>query len=260
MDQPNAQLEQTLQQTHLSLKRELSKYASQDNELRKEFEAIEPPHWPASLAYLTPLTEVLKMASLLQRFYVRQFNQEKPSEADSPGRLEDGAAAYSTINLRSRENRTAKNNEQWTAASVQSPLPQVRTRNGVTITMEELQISSAGIRIPFQLRTDHPIWKAKQSEAPFPSLTPILTGVHASDGAGTQYSLEPTQEFTTTNYPDYILKSALTFRPVVSPETNNLHVVIPNVLFAPQNAFVATATQAILIEGPWEFEFLIRRA
>lgn len=157
----------------------------------------------------------------------------------------------------------------WVSVHVQTELPVVVEYHGISMSIEALERSAMGFRLPFSLEGTFPMevypaeeLSAVEQEGKFLDFTilkrlpsPTLTGVQMSDDQGTLYTLEaaPLVKGPQGSRSRWKMESALIFSGTPPLHIGVLHLVIQSVLILPQHVFVTTALPAHLIKGPWEF-------
>jgi hypothetical protein len=264
LDQYNVSLEERLRQVLLLLDLELARFADGNKRFQEMLSHI---HETALVSRedITDqlLSEVHQKAGILDAQQLRAsfLSRHRMAFPLNEPAINTAIAGKLSTNLANQANLDVREgNDLWSLIPVQNSLPQVKERNGILIKLEALQVSAMRVRVHFHLQSTflsakHEEHKVVAHIQPFP----LLTGIHANDDIGTVYTLEPTHHVSRPENSTQSMLSIIEFSPSLPLHIRSFQIVIVNILFPPDNinVSVTSAMKAQLIEGPWEFEFLL---
>jgi len=255
--------EEWLQQTISRLDQELEQLAQIDERLRSHLAfSVRSPDPVEEDTVNQLLSEIRRKAQTLHFYRDLNFFSKQSLSHKSRDMVFSREAIHNLL----AQHAAQVANDPWQAIQLKLQPPYTIERQGISIGIANLNLSSEKIEIAFSLRSTIPLPEINEEEnnpastSKPAALFPVLAGIHLEDDTGTIYTVEapPFFQIPRGKQTQWQINSHMTFSGSVSPQVQALYLVIETFLLLPLQVFLILDKEPPVIYGPWKFTFLTR--
>lgn len=261
MDNSLSSFEEWLQQIIIKLDQELEQLAQIDERLRSHL--THSTHSPSSTDEDTInqlLSEVRSKAQTLHFYRDLNFFSKRSLSTKNQERVLSRQAIRELL----LQHDAQVKSDPWQSLQLNLQPPGIVERQGISLGITNLELSSQSIRLTFSLKGTIPLELVNEQETT-PGSThegadplPVLAGIQLVDDRGTVYHAEPPPFFQLPRgkREQWQVNSYMTFSGAVSQELQALYLTIQSFLLLPTQVFLILDKEPLIIQGSWSFTFL----